>query len=101
MIEIVVNKEDVVTENHMPHSKMQLTNSKVLEKENLKDILMSDLNMTIYRNLLNGMVLIIQQTVRKIHNCLKQSIDDAIQEGLIHKDPIYKVVTKGTIPPPT
>ena len=84
----------------MPHSKMQLTNSKSFRKENLKDILMSDLNMTIYRKFIKWYgANHSTETVRKIHNCLKQSIDDAIQEGLIHKDPTYKVVTKGTIPP--
>ena len=49
MIGSLLIKKMLLLKNHMPHSKMQLTNSKVLEKENLKDILMSDLNMTIYR----------------------------------------------------
>jgi len=97
---IVVNKEGVVTEKSYATFKNAINQfKKFLEKENLKDIIMSDLNMTIYRKFVKWYgANHSTETVRKIHNCLKQSIDDAIQEGLIHKDPTYKVVTKGTIP---
>ena len=82
------------------HIQNAINQFKSFRKENLKDILMSDLNMTIYRKFIKWYgANHSTETVRKIHNCLKQSIDDAIQEGLIHKDPTYKVVTKGTIPP--
>lgn len=33
-----------------------------------------------------------------MHNCLKASILDAIQEGLIYRDPTYKAIVKGTKP---
>nr|WP_231561944.1 phage integrase SAM-like domain-containing protein [Staphylococcus schweitzeri] len=70
-----------------------------LEVENLSNLVLSDLNTTFYRKFIkwygsNHST----ETVRKIHNCLKQPIDDAIQEGLIHKDSTYKVVVIGTIP---
>ncbi|MFU0774341.1 integrase [Staphylococcus pasteuri] len=97
---IKVNKEDVVTDKAYATFKNAINQFKAfLEKENLSDVILSDLNTTFYRKFIkwygsNHST----ETVRKIHNCLKQSIDDAIQEGLIHKDPTYKVVVKGTIP---
>lgn len=38
------------------------------------------------------------ESVRKIHNCIKASIEDAIQKGLMIKDTTYKAVVKGTKP---
>lgn len=38
------------------------------------------------------------ESVKKVHNCLKASLTDAIQEGLIYKDPTYKAVVKGHKP---
>ncbi|WP_169922557.1 tyrosine-type recombinase/integrase, partial [Staphylococcus simiae] len=97
---IKVNKEGVVTDKAYATFKNAINQFKsFLETENLSDVILSDLNTTFYRKFIkwygsNHST----ETVRKIHNCLKQSIDDAIQEGLIHKDPTYKVVVKGTIP---
>lgn len=97
---IKVNKEGVVTDKAYATFKNAINQFKrFLGTENLSDVILSDLNTTFYRKFIkwygsNHST----ETVRKIHNCLKQSIDDAIQEGLIHKDPTYKTVVKGTIP---
>lgn len=97
---IKVNKEGVITDKAYATFKNAINQFKTfLEVENLSNLVLSDLNTTFYRKFIkwygsNHST----ETVRKIHNCLKQPIDDAIQEGLIHKDPTYKVVVKGSIP---
>lgn len=97
---IKVNKENVVSEKAYATFNNAINQFKLfLEIENLGDVTLSDLNTTFYRKFIKWYGdTHATETVRKIHNCLKQSIDDAIQEGLIHKDPTYKVMVKGRIP---
>ena len=97
---IKVNKENVVSDKAYATFNNAINQFKLfLENENLSDVTLSDLNTTFYRKFIKWYGDDhATETVRKIHNCLKQSIDDAIQEGLIHKDPTYKVMVKGRIP---
>ncbi|MEJ7219679.1 tyrosine-type recombinase/integrase [Staphylococcus gallinarum] len=97
---IEVNKKDVIT----PRAYQTYENAinqfkKFLKVENIDNIRMDNLNTTLYRKFIkwygeNHST----ESVRKIHNCLKVSIEDAIQEGLMTKDPTYKAIVKGTVP---
>lgn len=97
---IEVNKKDVIT----PRAYQTYINAinqfkQFLNNENMTDIRMDNLNTTIYRKFIKWYGCDHStESVRKIHNCLKVSIEDAIQEGLMSKDPTYKAVVKGTVP---
>ncbi|UMT79927.1 phage integrase SAM-like domain-containing protein [Staphylococcus roterodami] len=78
---IKVNKEGVITDKAYATFKNAINQFKTfLEVENISNLVLSDLNTTFYRKFIkwygsNHST----ETVRKIHNCLKQPIDDAIQ----------------------
>lgn len=67
--------------------------------ELIPDLKMSDINRMTYQNLLNQYAEVHEkQTVMDFHHHLKGAILDAIDEGLIDKDPTRKVVIKGKPP---
>jgi integrase len=97
---IEVNKKDVITPRAYQTYENAINQFKqFLKEENINDIIMEQLNTTLYRKFIKwygkGHS---TESVRKIHNCLKVSLEDAIQEGLINKDPTYKAVVKGVNP---
>lgn len=97
---IDVNKKGVITDRAYQTFVNAINQFKTfLEIENITDIRMDNFNTTLYRKFIkwygeNHAT----ESVRKIHNCIKASIEDAIQEGLMLKDPTYKAVVKGTKP---
>ena len=97
---IDVNKKGVITDRAYQTFVNAINQFKTfLEIENIADIRMDNFNTTLYRKFIkwygeNHAT----ESVRKIHNCIKASIEDAIQEGLMLKDPTYKAVVKGTKP---
>ncbi|PTU88084.1 site-specific integrase [Staphylococcus pasteuri] len=97
---IEINKKDIIT----PRAYSTFVNAKnqfvsYLKSEGIQDISMENLNTTLYRKFIKWYgANHTTESVRKIHNCLKASIEDAIQEGYMHKDPTYKAVVKGTKP---
>lgn len=69
-------------------------------KENFADVKLKDLDRTTYQKALNDYAATRRtSTVQKIHIYLKASIKDAIEEGIIFKDPTYRVQAKGALPP--
>lgn len=67
-----------------------------LEIEKLYPIALKDVNQTIYRGFLKWYGNThTTESVRKMHYCLKQALNDALQDGLIHKDPTYNAKPKG------
>lgn len=97
---IDVNKKGVITDRAYQTFVNAINQFKTFLKiENLYDIQMDNFNTTLYRKFIkwygeNHAT----ESVRKVHNCIKASIEDAIQEGLMIKDPTYKAVVKGTKP---
>lgn len=97
---IEVNKKDIIT----PRAYSTFVNAKnqfvtYLKSEGIKDISMENLNTTLYRKFIKWYgANHTTESVRKLHNCLKASIEDAIQEGYMYKDPTYKAVVKGSKP---
>lgn len=97
---IDVNKKGVITDRAYQTFVNAINQFKTfLELENLADVSMDNFNTTLYRKFIkwygeNHAT----ESVRKIHNCIKSSIVDAIQEGLMFKDPTYKAVVKGSKP---
>ncbi|MEL1159693.1 phage integrase SAM-like domain-containing protein, partial [Staphylococcus epidermidis] len=79
---IKVNKENVVSDKAYATFNNAINQFKLfLENENLSDVTLSDFNTTYYRKFIKWYGEDhATETVRKINNCLKQSIDDAIQE---------------------
>ncbi|MDT3959491.1 tyrosine-type recombinase/integrase [Staphylococcus kloosii] len=97
---IEVNKKDVITYRAYQTFVNAINQfKKFLEYENINDIRMDNFNTTLYRKFIkwygNDHA---TESVRKVHNCLKASIEDAMQEGLMYKNPTYKAVVKGTKP---
>ena len=94
---IEVNKKDVITPKSYHTYENAINQFKeFLNTENLKDVTMDNLNTTLYRKFIKWYGQDhATASVRKVNNCLKASIDDAIQEGLLVKDPTYKVIAKG------
>lgn len=97
---IEVNKKDVITPRAYQTYENAINQFKLfLDNENIEDIKMDSLNTTLYRKFIKWYGEDhATESVRKIHNCLKVSIEDAIQEGLMTKDPTYKAVVKGSVP---
>ncbi|MEB6241496.1 site-specific integrase [Staphylococcus gallinarum] len=97
---IEVNKKDVIT----PRAYQTFVNAinqfkNFLENENINDVSMENFNTTLYRKFIKWYGQDhATESVRKVHNCIKASIEDAIQEGLMLKDPTYKAIVKGTKP---
>lgn len=97
---IEVNKKGVITRRAFDTYGNAINQFKsFLNTENMEDIKLNNLSLTLYRKFIkwygsNHTT----ESVRKVHNCLKASIEDAIQEGLIHKDPTYKAFVKGNVP---
>ncbi|PTE73175.1 site-specific integrase [Staphylococcus gallinarum] len=95
-----LNKKDVISESGYKNYIYAINNfKKFLDVENIKDVKMDELTTTIYRKFLKWYgANHTTESVRKTNNCLKASIKDAIEEGLIHKNPTYKAVAKGKVP---
>lgn len=92
---ISVYKEGAVREVTLNKYKMT---QKWLERiaPNLK---MSDLNRTSYQKLLNDYATTHErQTTMDFHHQLKGAILDAVDEGLIERDPTRKAIIKGKVP---
>lgn len=97
---IDVNKKDVITDRAFQTFVNAINQFKTfIESENLKDVSIENFNTTLYRKFIKWYGSDhATESVRKVHNCLKASIEDAIQEGLMYKDPTYKAVVKGAKP---
>lgn len=68
-------------------------------KELLPNIRLSELNRTVYQQLINDYAVNHErQTTMDFHHQLKGAILDAVDEGLIDRDPTRKVVIKGKPP---
>ncbi|WP_436952948.1 tyrosine-type recombinase/integrase [Staphylococcus shinii] len=95
-----LNKKDVISESGYKNYLYAIKNfQKFLESENIKDVKMDDFTTTIYRKFLKWYgVNHTTESVRKTNNCLKASIKDAIEEGLMNKNPAYKAIAKGRVP---
>lgn len=62
----------------------------------LGDLKIKDLTRTVYQDMMTEMGTVYHiQTARDYHNVLKASINDAVYEGLIAKNPTYKAVISG------
>ncbi len=65
---------------------------------NFKGIKLKDLNRKIYQQKLNEFAKTRRSsTVSKIHIYMKAAIQDALQEGILFKDPTYKVSSRGGV----
>ncbi|ANZ33036.1 tyrosine-type recombinase/integrase [Staphylococcus carnosus] len=97
---IDANKKDVITHRAFQTFENAINQFlKFLSTQNLQDITMNNFNTTLYRKFIKWYGHDhTTESVRKVHNCLKASIEDAIQEGLMIKNPTYKAVIKGTRP---
>lgn len=88
------------------HKEPYLTHKSVQTYRNAKNIFESyfgkleikDLNKTRYQELINYYANErTTESVRKFNYCLRSAIQDAVHEGVISKDPTYKVKVKGTV----
>ncbi|WP_428947598.1 tyrosine-type recombinase/integrase [Staphylococcus pseudintermedius] len=97
---IEVNKKGVITDKAYATFVNSINQFKIfLQSENMSDVAMDNLSTTLYRKFIKWYGADHStESVRKVHNCLKASILDALQEGLIYRDPTYKAVVKGTKP---
>lgn len=97
---IELNKKDIISESGYKNYLYSIKNfQKFLKSENIKDVKMDEFNTTIYRKFLKWYgVNHTTESVRKTNNCLKASIKDAIEEGLMNKNPAYKAIAKGKVP---
>ncbi len=92
---IMVYKQGAVREVTM--NKYRMT-SKWLEKL-IPDVEMGDMTRIVYQQLLNDYALYHErQTVMDFHHQLKGAILDAVDEGLIERDPTRKAIIKGKTP---
>ncbi|MDO5374966.1 MAG: tyrosine-type recombinase/integrase [Staphylococcus rostri] len=94
---IEVNKKNVITDRaYLTYVNAIKQFKKFLATENLDDITLSNFSTTLYRKFIKWYGADhATESVKKLHNCIKASLMDAIQEGLIYKDPTYKAVIKG------
>ncbi|REH76174.1 site-specific integrase [Staphylococcus felis] len=97
---IEVNKKNVITDKSYRTYVNAIEQFKTfLETEKLNDITLNNFSTILYRKFLKWYGADhATESVKKIHNCLKASLSDALQEGLIYKDPTYKAVVKGNNP---
>ncbi|QLK86328.1 tyrosine-type recombinase/integrase [Staphylococcus sp. 17KM0847] len=97
---IEVNKKNVITDKaYQTYVNAINQFKKFLATENLDDITLNNFSTILYRKFIKWYgANHATESVKKIHNCLKASLTDAIQEGLIYKDPTYKAVVKGKKP---
>ncbi|MCS4487232.1 tyrosine-type recombinase/integrase [Staphylococcus americanisciuri] len=97
---IEVNKKNVITDRaYLTYVNAIKQFKKFLATENLTDITLSNFSTTFYRKFIKWYGADhATESVKKLHNCIKASLMDAIQEGLIYKDPTYKAVIKGKKP---
>ncbi|MGV3043058.1 tyrosine-type recombinase/integrase [Staphylococcus rostri] len=97
---IEVNKKNVITDRaYLTYVNAIKQFKKFLATENLDDITLSNFSTTLYRKFIKWYGADhATESVKKLHNCIKASLMDAIQEGLIYKDPTYKAVIKGKKP---
>ncbi|MGW7931841.1 tyrosine-type recombinase/integrase [Staphylococcus xylosus] len=97
---VEINKKDIISESGYKNYLYAINNFvKFLETENISDIRMDEFTTNIYRKFLKWYGKDhTKESVRKTHNCLKASIIDAIEDGLMTKNPTYKAVVKGTVP---
>lgn len=97
---IEVNKKDVITDKAYSTFVNAINQFKsFLHSKNMHDITFDTFSTTIYRKFIkwygqNHTT----ESVRKVHNCLKAAVADAIQDGLLFKDPTYKTLVKGSKP---
>ncbi|MCE5580710.1 tyrosine-type recombinase/integrase [Staphylococcus pseudintermedius] len=95
-----VNKKGVITDKaYQTYVNAIKQFKKFLYTENLNDITLNNFTTIFYRKFLkwygdNHAT----ESVKKLHNCLKAALSDAMQEGLIYKDPTYKAIVKGKKP---
>lgn len=97
---IAVNKKGVITDKAYQTYINAINQFKeFLKSENLKDVKMHEFSTTLYRKFIKWYAQVhATESVKKLHNCIKASLTDAMQEGLIYKDPTYKAVVKGNKP---
>lgn len=98
---VEINKEGKVSDKHLARYKNSI---KVFE-EKFGMIPINKVTKMMYQELLNeyaeGKYLEQKEngrataSVEKLHYCLREAIKEALHEGIIHKDPTYKAVTKG------
>jgi hypothetical protein len=68
-------------------------------KKLIPDVKLCDMTRLIYQKLLNDYALVHErQTTMDFHHQLKGAILDAVDEGLIDRDPTRKVIIKGKTP---
>ncbi|UXR77675.1 tyrosine-type recombinase/integrase [Staphylococcus sp. IVB6227] len=97
---VEVNKKNVITDKaYQTYINAINQFKKFLATENLNDITLDNFTAILYRKFIKWYgANHATESVKKIHNCLKASLTDAIQDGLIYKDPTYKAVVKGKKP---
>ena len=98
---VEINKEGKISDKHLARYKNSI---KVFE-EKFGMMPVNKLTKMMYQELLNeyaeGKFLEPKEngrataSVEKLHYCLREAIKEALHEGIIHKDPTYKAVTKG------
>ena len=94
---ISIYKEGAIRKVTLDKYKMSLSWVQKL----IPEVRMSDMNRIIYQNLLNDYAKTHErQTTMDFHHQLKGSILDAVDEGLINRDPTRKVIIKGKPPAP-
>ncbi|GEQ05566.1 site-specific integrase [Staphylococcus gallinarum] len=91
---IEIHKEPYLTRK----SVQTYYNAKNVFEEHLGNLPLKDLTKTKYQELINSYASTrTTESVRKLNYCLRSAIQDALHEGIIYKDPTYKVNIKGAI----
>nr|WP_259337154.1 phage integrase SAM-like domain-containing protein [Staphylococcus arlettae] len=91
---IEIHKEPYLT----PKSVKTYYNAKNVFEEHLGNLPLKDLTKTKYQELINSYASTrTTESVRKLNYCLRSAIQDALHEGIIYKDPTYKVNIKGAV----
>ncbi|MDW3963776.1 site-specific integrase [Staphylococcus saprophyticus] len=91
---IEVHKEPYLT----PKSVKTYYNAKNVFEEHFGNLALKDLTKTKYQELINSYASTrTTESVRKLNYCLRSAIQDALHEGIIYKDPTYKVNIKGAV----
>ncbi|WP_436950413.1 tyrosine-type recombinase/integrase [Staphylococcus xylosus] len=91
---ITTHKEPYLT----PRALQTYHNAKNIFGKYLGNIPIKELNRTNYQELINDYAKNhATESVRKLNNCLRAAIQDAVYEGMLYKDPTHRVIVKGAI----
>lgn len=89
---IEVYKENVVSKNTFRHYRFTL---KHIQQHKIGKVEMSKLNKQIYQKFINDFSKThSKETIRKTNGAIKSALEDAVYDGLINKNPTYKISYK-------